>query len=295
MKVGVRIPLDKFAEIDMAGMDTHQEILRLQQLQLMGITSYFPRFALPGALPSESRSWEAADEPAITPELVEHKPAEHKPAEPKRADIKQDAFQVPQWRHAEDVAAKERIAKEPALGKAAITTQQSRSRKETLHDENTDDALSLHLLLIPVDQGLCVLNQIPVLGKSQLQEKQQKLLDNILFFLGTPTAAYHSVRTFHWPLPGMSDITSGHAAKSSLMHFLEQFSQEQPFSNLLVMGEQGAGWMREADTKEADTAFAPRPWQTVHTYSLDQMLTLPSIKREVWQHLLPLQARLKQA
>ena len=292
----------------MADMDTNQEILRLKQLRLMGITSYFPRFALPGALPSEPHTWEVVDEPEITPEPAPHKSAPHKPAEPQYADIKHDSFQVPEWRQAEDVVekqqiakqqiakqqiAKQQIAKQSAPVKAAITTQQNRSPKETSHEENTDDALSVHLLLIPVDERLCVLNQIPVVAKSQLQEKQQKLLDNILFFLGTRAAAYHSVRTFRWPLPGMSGITSSDAAKSSLMHFLEQFSHEQPFSNLLVMGEQGAGWMREADNEHADTASAARPWQMVHTYSLDQMLTLPSIKREVWQHLLPLQLRLK--
>ena len=84
-----------------------------------------------------------------------------------------------------------------------------------------------------------MLNQVPVLAKSQLHEKQQKLLDNILLFLGKRTAAYHSVRIFRWPLPGMSGVTSGDAAKSSLMNFLEQFSQEHVFANLLVMGDLG--------------------------------------------------------
>jgi hypothetical protein len=132
-----------------------------------------------------------------------------------------------------------------------------------------------------------------VLANNRLSDTQQKLLDNILLFLGKRAADYHAVRTFRWPLPGISEITAETAGKSSLMHFLEQSFQESAFSNLLVMGEQGADWLTEAGTLRTDITVQV-PWQMLHTYSLDQILTLPSIKREVWQHLLPLKARLQQ-
>src|SRR5688500_13648383 len=57
-------------------MSINPETLRLQQLQLMGITSYFPRYLLPGALPSRLIELDTVnvadeDEPAITPEAVD--------------------------------------------------------------------------------------------------------------------------------------------------------------------------------------------------------------------------------
>ncbi len=263
-------------------MSINPETLRLQQLQLMGITSYFPRYLLPGALPSRIVEPDALDVANIDREEDEVALT----AEP--ADIRQDAAREPEskrdWKLQEA---------DPAVARTPVA-QSVRVRKETPQEENAGDAANLHLLLIPVDASLCILNQLPVLAKSQLPDRQQKLLDNILLFLGTRIAVYDSVRTFRWPLPGISDMSAANAGKSSLMHFLEQFSQEHPFSNLLVMGEQGADWLTEAGELRADTS--PQvPWQMLHTYSLDQILTAPSIKREVWQHLLPLKARLKQA
>jgi hypothetical protein len=262
-------------------MSIDPETLRLQQLQLMGITSYFPRYLLPGALPSriiELDTPSAADEEKVTltAEIGES------------LDIRRNVAV-----HTEAKRDRKLQVTEPAVARPSLT-QPGHATKETPQEENPGDAANLHLLLIPVDANLCILNQLPVLAKSQLPERQQKLLDNILLFLGVRAAVYDSVRTFRWPLPGISAIGTGNAGKSSLMHFLEQFSQEHPFSNLLVMGEQGADWLTEAGQLRADTS--PQvPWQMLHTYSLDQILTAPSIKREVWQHLLPLKARLKQA
>jgi hypothetical protein len=258
-------------------MSINPENLRLQQLQLMGITSYFPRHVLPGALPSR------LVEPAISDTTEEALAPTPEPVAA-RKDVAREPESNRDWTVPEA---------QPAIAKLP-NAQQARVRKEAPQEEHAGDAANLHLLLIPVDASLCILNQLPVLAKSQLPDRQQKLLDNILLFLGADTAAYDSVRTFRWPLPGISDITAGTAGKSSLMLFLEQFSQEHPFSNLLVMGEQGADWLTEAGRLQADTA--PQvPWQMLHTYSLDQMVTLPLIKREAWQHLLPLKARLKRA
>lgn len=258
-------------------MNTNPEILRLQQLQLLGITSYFPRYILPGALPSK----------VVEPEVFEIN--EHEPAllPDESVAVRQNAAREPEqkrdWKLPETEPITAPISASPP----------ARIRKETLQEAAVGDAANLHLLLIPVDANLCILNQMPLLAKSQLPDKQQRLLDNILSVIGVRAAAYDSLRVFRWPLPGISDSSAADAGKNSLMLFLEQFSQEHPFSNLLVMGEQGFEWLTEAGELRADTS-PQMPWQMLHTYSLDQILTLPSIKREVWQHLLPLKARLQQ-
>lgn len=259
-------------------MSTNPEILRLQQLQLMGITSYFPRYILPGALPSKVVEPEAFEVHETEPALLPDEPV----AVPRNTAREPEPGR--DWKSRE---------KEPVSTHSSVAPQ-ARIRQETPQEEAAGAAANLHLLLIPVDANLCILNQMPLLAKSQLPDRQQRLLDNILSVIGVHAAAYDSLRTFRWPLPGISGSAAADAGKNSLMLFLEQFSQEHPFSNLLVMGEQGFEWLTQAAQLRADTS--PQvPWQMLHTYSLDQILTLPAIKGEVWQHLLPLKARLQQA
>jgi hypothetical protein len=70
------------------------------------------------------------------------------------------------------------------------------------------------------------------------------------------------------------------SAETSLLHFLEQASSERGFRFLLQLGPQ------------AVIPAAPA-WEAFATHSLDEMLALPALKREVWQALLPLHAQLQ--
>src|SRR5687767_5983450 len=113
-------------------MSINPETLRLQQLQLVGITSYFPRYLLPGALPSRLVDLDPVnapdeDEPVITPEAVDVRQAVSAEPESRR-----------DWKLPE---AEPAVARTPAA-------QPARVRKETPHEENVSDAANLHLLLI---------------------------------------------------------------------------------------------------------------------------------------------------
>jgi len=72
------------------------------------------------------------------------------------------------------------------------------------------------------------------------------------------------------------------SAQTSLQHFLEQAHSERSFRFLLQLGPQAVG-------PEA------KDWAAFATHSLDEMLALPSLKREVWQALMPLHAALHAA
>ena len=137
---------------------------------------------------------------------------------------------------------------------------------------------NFQLVFLQVDDDLALLNQIPALARPQLQDKQLALLANLLRWLGRSVPA-HTPRMFRWPLPGLEHMSAGMSAETSLLHFLEQASSERGFRFLLHLGPQAV-------------APASRAWQSFATHSLDEMLALPTLKREAWQALLPLHALL---
>jgi len=259
------------------------EILRLQQLQAIGIASYYPRFVLDGALPSEACEWPYSDmlEESETPTVVTVKSdarlAQAEPTEVRAATLSADK-----------VAISTRTANMsmPALSVAKSENFSAETEVST--------ALNFQLVLIPVDATLCVLNQIPTLSRLQMQEKQSKLLDNILHWLGKPAADHSISRSFNWPLPGLASVNTLAAAQDSLQHFLQQSLVEKPFRNLLVMGAQATACFRPESVDSSTDSHAVAPaWQVLFTHSLDEMLAMPSLKHDVWQHLLPLHKRLQ--
>jgi hypothetical protein len=133
---------------------------------------------------------------------------------------------------------------------------------------------NFQLLFFQIDDDLAIVNQIPALARPQLQDKQMALLANLLRWLGKPVPA-QAPRMFRWPLPGLEHIAASMNPQTSLLHFLEQAASERGFRFLLQLGPQ-------AVTPGASA------WQAFTTHSLDEMLALPSLKREVWQTLLPL-------
>jgi hypothetical protein len=138
---------------------------------------------------------------------------------------------------------------------------------------------NFQLLFLQVDDDLAIVNQIPALARPQLQDRQMALLTNLLRWLGKSVPA-QAPRVFRWPLPGLEHMAASMSPQTSLLHFLEQAASERGFRFLLQLGPQAA-------------APATGAWQSFATHSLDEMLALPSLKREVWQTLLPLHDALR--
>ncbi len=229
------------------------ELMRLQCLQALGIAVYHPRFRLPGAKPSVLGPWPEAAAPESAPRVENARPVVA-PIEPQRAP--------------------KRVEPAPVVKSTApaYTSQHSA--------ESAQPAVqNFQLLFLQVDDDIAIINQIPALARPQLQDKQLALLTNLLRWLGKPVPA-QTPRMFRWPLPGLEHMAASMSAETSLMHFLEQASSERGFRFLLQLGPQAA-------------APAASAWQAYSTHSLDEMLALPALKREVWQSLLPLHAQLQ--
>lgn len=233
------------------------EMLRLQCLQALGITVYHPRFRLPGAKPSVQGPWPDADAPA-----AQKAPRVEAPRAAATPTVAEPAFRSAPKRV--DVAIPATLVKSAAPAAPASRVA-----------ENTQAGVqNFQLLFLQVDDDLAIVNQVPALARAQLQDKQRALLENLLRWLGKSVPP-HAPRVFRWPLPGLEHMAATMNPQTSLLHFLEQAASERGFRFLLQLGPQAA----------TPTASA---WQAFATHSLDEMLALPSLKREVWQTLLPL-------
>jgi len=242
------------------------ELLRLHYLQAMGISSYYPRFRLPAALPSQACPWPTAMAEAVVAETVAQQPA---------ATVAAAALAAPVS-----------TGPGPAPGEMPVAPRKPVAVGLRQAESAQSSALQFQLLLLTVDAEFALLCQIPALAQPLLQDRQARLLQNLLRWLGKVLPADAAPRRFQWPLPGMPLHDDQQQAVASLGHFVQQAAVEQPFRHLLLLGGQLAEQL-------ASTAFIPDTCQLTVIPGLDEMLALPQQKRDAWQALLPLHAALQ--
>jgi hypothetical protein len=243
----------------MSDASLQTEVLRLQCLQALGITVYHPRFRLPGAKPSVQGPWPDADAP-----VAEKAPRAEAPRATATPTVAEPAARTAPKRV--DVAIPATPVKSPASAAPASAPRATESTQAAVQN--------FQLLFLQIDDDLAIVNQVPALARPQLQDKQIALLTNLLRWLGKSVPA-HTPRVFRWPLPGLEHMAATMNPQTSLLHFLEQAASERGFRFLLQLGPQAV-------------TPAASAWQAFATHSLDEMLALPSLKREVWQTLMPL-------
>lgn len=266
------------------------EAQRLYYLKQLGVFSCYPRFILPGALPSEACVLPdaAAIEPAIQPAIPSEShavsqrfapPAAEAAVVNKAAGILSRALEI-------DI----RDSRTPGLLSEPPKPMARPERKSDSAQEQTAASaeLQFQMLLLQADNGVVICNQIPMLARQGLSEKEQRLLHNILLWLGCTLQPQTVQRRFTWPLPGLGVGTRKLAGKS-LNGFLEQAQQELKYSSLVLMGSSSLECLEEF---RADQSSQNPAWQQYTTHSLSEVLALPELKRSVWQQLLPLHARL---
>jgi hypothetical protein len=260
----------------------------------MGITVYLPRYRLPGAAPSpvavaqahRSAQAEAQQQPQVLaqalpdlPELPLESPPESPPLHAYAAEP-----QALQDSHAEAPAFLRRAPKidiavsAPAAREAAPIIPMPAARAVLATDET---ATRFQALLFPATNALAVLTLLPALARQQLQERERQLLQNILRWLGVAEPSLRGTRPFQWPLP---NFPGGGLplAGASLRAFLDQAQREEKFTRVLIFGV----LLQEA----LEATAAPR--ERYATYSLQELVAVPALKRECWLTLEPLRQAL---
>lgn len=249
------------------------ETQRLFYLQALGISTYYPRFILPGAPLSQACEWPEAErsEPvvSVTTGKSPEAPASAAATQLKTAPISKPAEQA----------------------RVSVTQQIHQPAAESSKAVEAGDQLQFQMVLLLAGNlagnNVAICNQIPALAKGQLSNKEQQLLHNMLQWLGCPLQNNMGARFFSWPLPGIAG--SRLLAGNSLLSFLQQARQEMAFSHLLLMGSSSLECLEEYRTANNS---AKVDWEQYSTHSLAEMLALPSLKKSVFQLLLPLHARL---
>ena len=260
----------------MALSETH----RREYLEVMGIQSYFPRFILAGAKESNPLCLDdeilescTSTEPAVTPSVVTSELSLVRP----------------------EPALELKVEKLKKVEK--IETLPLKNTVERNSDEAADNKeIRFQFAFIRISDKLCILNQIPYVGiKQQLSTGHKNLLLNILraFQLNTENPGFDAM-TFRWPLvEGEHVDKSEGAARSALNSYLEQQMAEKDSRLLLIMGSLAARYTlpEEAQGELESGTFHQlnnQVWKVAKTRSLDEILSMPQVKKEVWQQLLSL-------
>lgn len=253
------------------------EAQRLLLLQAMGIRSWYPRFQLPGALPSVACAW-LPDEPladatttqqaaVVTAPAMTAIPAAVEPQRPVPA-----ASPVPELTT-------------PAVHPARATARRQDVTQSRLQAEPAT-TLTFQVVLLLADKGLAICNQLPALARPGLGRSEQLLLNNMLLWLGCSLQPGSVQRHFSWPLPGLAN-TDAELAGKGLHSFLAQAQQDSGFTRLLLLGSSSV------ECLQPHLAGGDLRWQTWCTHSLSEMLALPELKRSAWQQLQTLHAGLR--
>ncbi len=262
--------------------------LRLYYLQQLGIAVYVPRDAsavddvaeevvsqqvvpqtVPQTVPQQEYAVMAEAVPphdvapqAAAPQIAATIAAEPRPAAARRLII-------------EDEQVEARVV--PATPVRTATT------KTATADADDDTTPPFQLLFTVLDAELAIALQIPALAANGLREPEQKLLQNLLRWLGYPLPDLKSLLQYRWPLPGLPANSTAMAART-LSVFLQQAASTRPFRHLLLLGPMPAQCLQDQ----------PAAWQLWPTHSLAELLALPQLKRDSWLQLQPLQHELQQ-
>lgn len=295
--------------------DPQRELQKLHMLQAMGLRLYLPRYRLPGAAPSRVIPWGKAAAPASSPATAQgasntavpdatapshtavpgtriqdshaaNPPgaAAHRLLEPEHRlphaapRIVVDATAPAATVDTHTPPAQERPA---VRATAAPGTDTPTAPAASTASATSDPMARFQALLLPLAGPVAVLALVPAVARLQLPERERRLLQGILHWLGVSEAATQAPRPFQWPLPGLLEASAAQAGVS-LHAFLDQARRELGFAHLLIFGEP---LQTALGTAAADQGM-------VATYSLQQMTTVPALKRECWLALQPLQRAL---
>ena len=287
-------------------------------LKEMGIQSYFPRRALPGAKPSRAyaASYLAAqvtNQNSGTAALNTAKEVLQllQPAVP----TAQDKPQVPVANVATP-AARNKVSEQVQALAASLTSQTNKvpaegsntiESPEPQQSANTPAPTPIRFAFafIPVNEHLAVITELPWSKSVSFSTTSQTLLAGILKALGVPVEAQHlNPMVFTWPLfEGAGLDLDAASARQTLEGFVAKRLRLRPVQHLLLMAEDAAQFLFPEGSLDESVKVLKHPRldvRVVMTHSLSAMEpgrdpafteTINERKRQAWQTLQPLKAK----
>jgi hypothetical protein len=261
------------------------EDLRQEYLQVLGITSYYPRLKLPGAPESVLVPWPQSWQ-RISQEVTQQGSNDGNDEKGLESPSVKQAPSRPTIHEISTPASTVRSASDNATGKEGDTSDIETEHTSSPGVNKPHEEYRLQLVCIRVNETLAILNAMPHLGPRQLPARHLNLLQNLLKVAGiSHENLLVEEKPFHWPMvQGQQVDNSKNAAASALMAYLQQKLADWQFGNLLVMGEQTITEMFAPEHDEqAVVNIEEQDWQTYYTRSLDELLQRPVLKKELWQ------------
>ena len=210
---------------------------------------------------------------------------QHKPANPGLSkDIgreKTDAANNNKTNHAQCLLNKERHPQKETLPEDRLCKDETGT---------SPPAVPFRLAAVSVSSSILVVTDILLTGLPELPSDYKKLLHAIILAIGYPCepAARWQIDTLTWPLPGLrgnlteqgaSDAVNGFLSNQFGLHRREIVLLSGPFSARYCL----ADFQDFEHLQGVHIQNSGGKWGA--TYSLDQILKLPLLKKEVWNHL----------
>lgn len=253
-------------------------------LQEMGIQTYVPRQALPGAR-------------VAAQQVVRRLALKATPQQASAAPVARS----PELTHALDVASPPAVPQKVApIAMPQIAVSQPKPVAQALPPLVTAssaptvavEAARFAFAYIPVNEHLAVINELPWARSASLSPSCRQLLADMLKALGVPCEPTQlSPMVFTWPLSEAGDMPAdSESARHMLEGFLTKRLKLRPVRYFMVLAEQSAEFLFPAQSDwqpNGDSLFRhPRlPVDLVVTHSLNAMEAVRELKRPAWQTL----------
>lgn len=253
------------------------EVQRQAYLNALGVQSYFPRYVLPGAKPSQPCQWPEAFDGNLARGRTEQAAGHSSPAAEAATLAREDTALF-----------KKSLEEKPLEEKSAGQHGAEIEQKAAVKQEAAENRFKVSFLVI--DGRLAVISHLPYAGPDYLSARHLALLNNVVKAMGLkmPPAGVKQI-PFGWPLSSGALVDNSEiAGREALQAFLEHNMDSCRAGILLIMGEGlvnclEPGFLPGTETEKGAVNCA---WQTVITKSLDQMLRLPEMtKPDVWRVL----------
>ena len=258
---------------------------RQAYLKAMGIQVYFPRRVLPGARPSPDYH-------------VSAEPLEQK----QQAEVTGDSRQ---YRESVTIAAAEPALPEPNVEARAKTGAEAVSETDIVLASSTpeDDTLAeeelrFSLQYFKINDQIAVINEIPHVKSHHSSGESITLLKAILAALGIDSSqCQFEPGCFDWPIT--TDLDPGEdqqlVARKAVFGFIRKRQEIDKFDNLILFCARTEPLIQSSESGVAshDFEFTEHGFHITVTRSLHAMLSIPLLKRSVWQDLQALKARLE--
>lgn len=288
---------------------TGREGQRQAYLRELGIQSYFPRRALPGAKPSpfyvSGKLAAPESEGMLVAENVQRLSAligassSVGPADslqlPARPEVKASVVVAPP-------APREASAAPvtPSVVAPVVVTRTPTPVPTPVPAPAVEEDTRFAFAYFPINEELAVINELPWAKSAAVSPACRQLLAAILKALSVPCDERSlTSMVFTWPLAEGPDIDrSAQSARHTLDGFLARRFKLRPVRHLLILAEQSAEFLFPAQFDWQQEGMKRHPHHAVDvivTRSLNAMDAVPDIKRSVWQALQPLRAALVQS